>query len=143
MRTDRRLLRAALPLALLLAGGAVALPAPLARAEDGPGGEKPAEDLEAQIKAQMEKVVRLMRENEKALLEASVLGGRRPEGVDVKPPPGGTQGAGSAQPPPAGGTPPPQGEDARRKIEEVLRATQQRGGTIPGELENLVKMIPT
>jgi hypothetical protein len=142
MRAHPRLLRAALPLGLVLALGGLAGPLPSARAEDGPDGEQGAESLEAQIKAQMEKILRLMRDNEKTLLEASVVGGRRPEGVDVQPPAGPESGA-KGETPPAGTTPPPSGEDARRKMEELLKASQQRAGSIPGELENLVKMIPT
>ena len=154
MRAPLSSLRVALPLALFLAGAGLCFPAPLARAEDGPvgpeggvDGEEKAEDVEAEIKAQMDKILRLMRENEKALLEASVAGGGRPQGVEVQPPPGSSESAAMAEPPPAGtpppGTPPQGGEEVRRRIEELVRSTQQQGGTIPGELENLVKMIPT
>ena len=153
MRAPLSSLRVALPLALFLAGAGLVIPAPLARAEDGPVGpegseddEEKAEDLEAEIKAQMDKILRLLRDNEKALLEASVAGGRRPEGVAVEPPPGSSESAAMSEPPPAGTPPagtPPQGEEVRRRIEELVRSTQQQGGTIPGELENLVKMIPT
>ncbi|MFM8980011.1 MAG: hypothetical protein ACKOSS_06065, partial [Planctomycetia bacterium] len=64
--------------------------------------EEPS-DLERKIKEQMEKVLRLMRENEEALLKASQQGGSAPTGPDIPIPPlppapsgGSPQGAGGA-----------------------------------------------
>lgn len=60
-----------------VAAGLALLPflAAPARAEDGEGGDSP-DAIEAKIKAQMQKIIRLMRENQKALLEASLEIGR-------------------------------------------------------------------
>jgi hypothetical protein len=144
--------RALLPFACAIAFGAVA--APSARAEDEGGGGDPQKELEAKIKAQMEKIVRLMKENEDALLNAASRGGKAPSGVDVVPPEGsamdgsapgadgsknGSNGEGATGP----ATGPKKGEDARKAIEELMRLTVQQGGTIPKEIEELVKLIPT
>ena len=136
--------RAAAPLACALALG-FGLPAFAPRAalaeeggpDEGSGGN---EELERKIKAQMDKILRLMRENEKALLEAASRGGKKPAGVDVTPPdaPPAMEGA-----QPSAGTPPSEGGQVRREIDELIRLTTQNGGTIPKELEELVKMIPT
>lgn len=56
-----------------------------ARAEDGEGADSP-EAVQAKIKAQMEKIIRLMRENQQALLEASLGSGKKPKGAEVEPP---------------------------------------------------------
>ncbi len=120
-------------------------------------GEEGAKSLEEKLKAQMEKVLRLMRENQKALLEAARGSGKQPGPVDVPIPDdaGGMGGRGSdggmvgGSPPeggrpPEGGTPPPgeRGEDIRKRMEEILKTSEQRGGAIPKELEELVRMIP-
>ena len=51
---------------------------------DGEGGEG-AEGVQQKVKAQVEKILKLMRENEKALLEASRGSGRKPEGITSPP----------------------------------------------------------
>lgn len=146
---------------LAVAAGVALLPvlAGPVRAEDGEGGDSP-EAVAAKIKAQMEKVIQLMRENQKALLEASLGSGKKPEGADVEPPEtpkapdappsgeGGEGGMAGGPPPPPGGTPPAggpsgKGDEARRAIDELIRTTQTTGGAIPNELEELVRMIPT
>jgi|GEM_PF-2678186 len=156
MRTapSRPLLRRLLRRLLAVAAGVALLPvlAGPVRAEDGEGGDSP-EALQAKIKAQMEKVIRLMRENQQALLEASLGSGKKPEGAEVKPPdtpeappsPSGEAGMAGGDPGMGGGSPPPggEGDDVRRKIEELIRTTQATGGAIPNELEELVRMIPT
>lgn len=145
----RRALAGALVLASLLAAPRLA-----AAADEG---EEGAKSIEEKLKAQMEKVLRLMRENQKALLEAAGGSGKKPAGVDVPVPddPSGMGGAGpeggmeGGRPPeggkpPEGGTPPTggRGEDIRRRMEEILKTTEQTGGAIPKELEELVRMIP-
>ncbi len=141
-------------LAGLLVGSLLAAPR-LARAADE--GEEGPTSIEQKLKAQMEKILRLMRENQKALLEAARGSGKKPDGVEVPVPddPSGMGGAGSdagmeGGRPPEGGTPPPggtppaggRGEDIRRRMEEILKTTEQKGGAIPQELEELVRMIP-
>lgn len=63
--------------------GALLLASRPARAEDGEGPEDPR----AKVRKQMEKILKLMRDNEQALLEASTLGGTQPKGPDVPVPP--------------------------------------------------------
>ena len=129
---------------------AVALPAGRALADDGPDGG--AGSIEKKIKEQLEKIARLMRENEAALLEASRQGGKRPTGPDVKPPDAPPD---ERTPPPAmeGATPPPagthpegetgaRGQEIRKRMEELLKTTHDKGGSIPQEIEELIKMIP-
>jgi hypothetical protein len=122
--------------------------APFARADDGDGE---GESVEKKVRAQMEKVLELMRSSEKQLLEASRVGGKKPDAPEVKPPDAPTR---PSNPPPEGGsqgTPPPSpssggpaggadsdGERARKALEEVLRS----GAKVPHELEELVRMIP-
>src|SRR5690349_22574580 len=90
-----------------------------------------------------------MKENEAALLEASRQGGRRPDGPDVKPPepPEGTpppaMGPPEGAPPEGGGEPGARGQEIRKKLEELVQTTQDKGGSIPKEIEELIKMIPT
>lgn len=139
---------------LLLAGASLGT----AAAQDDGGDESP-EAVQKKIRAQMEKILRLMRENQQALLEASVRGGEKPKGPEVDPPdapdaPAMEGGTGGQSPPPEGsGQPPPggsgdggageAGEKAKRAVEELIRTTQTTGGTIPAELETLLRMIPT
>ncbi len=146
-RPTPRWRQAIAPFACVLALG-VALPAVSPRvavAEDGPDPSGAQSD-EEKIKAQMEKILRLMRDNEKALLDASNRGGKKPPGVDVVPPeapPAMAGGGPEAAKPPEGGTPPEKGSDVRRAIDELIKLTSEKGGSIPKELEELVKMIPT
>lgn len=129
-----------------------------AAAQDDDGDESP-EAVQQKIKAQMEKILRLMRENQQALLEASLRGGEKPKGPEMVPPdspdaPAMDGGGGGQAPPPEGSVPPPSGgsgdgsageagEKAKRAVEELIKTTQATGGAIPGELETLLRMIPT
>ena len=149
---------------LCLAAMALCL-ARTAVAEDEP---PPENDVSAQVKAQMEKIIRLMRENEQALLELSTGGEAAPRRVDVDVPPpegappsgsGGTEGSSgssgsSGSEGTSGGTSsgrssgssggqPRGGEGVRRAIDELIRGQRQSSSGIPGELEELVRMIPT
>ena len=36
----------------------------------------------------------------------------------------------------------PAGEDARKAIDELIKGQRQTAGSIPGELEELVRMVP-
>ena len=145
-------------LTALLAAGCISLAAPLARADDAP----PPDDLKAQVKAQVEKILKLMKENETALLEASMAGGAAPKGPDVKvpdvppapgapgspetPPPGAPppSGAGGAEGTPSGsGTPGTRGEEIRKRLDEIIKGQQAGSSRIPEELAELVRMIPT
>lgn len=112
----------------LLAAGCLFAATSRVEAEDGP---TPQEDLRSKLKAQVEKILKLMRENEAALLEASTAGGVAPKGPEVKvpdlppsptppPPDGGGSGQGNpggaagGSPPgggPAGGAPPSGGSN--------------------------------
>jgi hypothetical protein len=145
-------------LTALLAAGCLFLAAPLARADDAP----PPDDLKAQLKAQVEKILKLMRENEAALLEASTAGGAAPKGPDVKIPEPPTNPGGTGTPPPSGdktgsgsagganggggngsGTAGTRGDEIKKKLEELIKGQQQGASKIPDEIANLVKMIPT
>lgn len=133
--TPRRFAYALLP-ALLLA-----LTAPTASAEDGAG-----QDTKAKIKAKMEKILELMKANEKALIELSVGKDAKPKRVDIDVPPpesaaGGSGGSGGSSGS-AGGSSGSSGGGAAEKLEELLKQMQQGGG-IPKELKELVEMIPT
>jgi uncharacterized membrane protein YgcG len=139
------------PLSALTLGVACALPA---RAEEGAEN-----DLERKLKEQIQKVLKLMKENEDALLQASTQGGKAPQGPQVPVPPPGSQGQGGAGGasggggPEGGGTaggtgsdgagPGAAGEGARASLDELLKALREGGGAIPGEIENLIKMMPT
>ena len=119
---------------------ALALAVPSGRAFADGEGEESGESIEQKIKAQIEKIIKLMRENEKALLEASRGSGKKPDGVEVKPP----DVPGMESPPPPDGTAPPlRGDDVRKRLDELLKTSQGSGASIPKELEELVKMIPT
>jgi hypothetical protein len=145
-RAVRRLAAAALALVLVA-------PAP-ARAEEE-GGEE-AQGLEQRLREQMEKIVRLMRENEAALLEASRGGGKAPAPVDVPPPPSAPRPAPSeGAKPPEGGSEPPaptpgeggpspvdRTQEIRKRMDELIQGSTQRGRSIPKELEELIRMIP-
>ncbi len=123
----------------------------VARAEDEEAG-----GVEEKIKQQMEKILKLMRENEEALLKLSTGKAATPKGVDVNvppggsPPPSGSSGGGSegssggSSGGASGGSSGGEGTggDIRRKLEELIKR-QQGSSIIPGELEKLVKMIPT
>ena len=114
--------------ALLLGALAVATPAWAGPQADPEGGG--ADDIEAQIKAQMDKIIRLMEQNEEALLELSASQKAEPKAVDVK------------VPDPNEGSSSSAGQSAAEKLEKLVRQQRQSGGTIPGELEELVRMVP-
>lgn len=115
-------------LALVGALGLVAAPA---YAEEEEGSQKD------KIQKQMEKIRKLMQENETALLDLSAGVKAKAKDVDVKIPDGqaGRDGEGDD----AGAK---SGEDARKKIDELLRKQQESGEPIPDEITRLVKMIP-
>ena len=143
----------------LFAAGCLGFAARPARAEDGP--PSPQDDVRAKIKAQVEKILKLMRENEAALLEASTAGGAAPKGADVKvpdlppaptgttpPPEGGGNGQGNdgasgSQGKGGGSTGPATGEEIRKRLEELINGQQKGAAKIPDELAELVKMVPT
>jgi hypothetical protein len=145
-------------LTALLAAGCLAIAAPAARAADEAGPEDPR----AKLKAQVEKILKLMKENETALLEASMAGGAAPKGPDVKvpdvppapgapgspetPPPGApppSGASGSEGTPPGGGSPGTRGEEIRKRLDEIIKGQQTGSSRIPDELAELVRMIPT
>src|SRR5688572_20646071 len=136
--------RVAAAFALASALGALGARPGSARAEDAEGG-----DVEKEIRDQMEKVIQLMRENEKAILEASLGSGKRPEGVDVKPPeaPEAPSSGMEGDAPPSNGMgeegPTGGPDEVKRRSEELIRTTEQRGGSNPGDLQELVRLIPT
>lgn len=124
----------------------IALAATPALAEDGAG-----QDVKAKIKAKMEKILELMKANEKALIEMSVGKDAKPKRVDidVPPPDGAASGssgsggdAGSSGTSGSSGSSGAEGASAAEKLEQLLR-DMQSGGTIPKELKELVEMIPT
>ena len=146
---SKRPLRSALEAAVGLALVAFLL-APPSYAE-GEGEEGGAAGIEKKVQQQMEKILQLMRENEKAILDASRGGSKQPAGVEVTPPD--AAGMDVAVPPPEGGTPPggtpppgttppPRGDDVRRRMEDLVKQMQGKGGSIPGEIEALLQMIP-
>jgi hypothetical protein len=100
----------------------------------GPARADEDSELREKIKQQMEKIVQLMRENEKALLVASTGGAADPKSPDVTVP------AGEESP---ASDPGAKGEEIRRRIEEALTGQGRKASGIPRELEELVKMIPT
>jgi hypothetical protein len=117
--------------------------APRAWAEDGSGSST---DIKGQIKQKMEKILKLMKQNEEALLKLSEGHQAQPRKVDVKVPdtpsktgskatPGGSSTQGNSEG--ATGT---KGEDVAKKLGKLVRA---QGGTIPKELRELAEMIPT
>lgn len=106
-------------LALLLATPIPAQAAP----EDEPS-------IEQEVLRQMEAILRLMRENEDALLGLSTGEGGRAEGVEVEPPPAeGVDGA-------------PTAAEILRKIAELLEDQRSTSARIPDAIQELLKMIP-
>jgi hypothetical protein len=123
-----------------------------ARADDAGGKEEPSP-----VKAQMRKIVRLMRENEEALLEASRGEGGKAKPVDVTappvapdraPPPAATNGEApkSAGEPGGKQAPAPLGEkgaSAAGGLDDLLAGAGVRGANLRREIEELLRMIPT
>jgi hypothetical protein len=148
--------------ALLASATLFLLPLP-AHAEEGEEEEGAPEDLQKKIQEQMQKIVRLMRDNEQRLLEAARGGGERPGPVEVKPPDeaqasmaessmaepamgepamGDPSMAEPSMADGAGTTPRERGEAIRRSIEELLEGVRRDGQRIPKEIEELIRMIP-
>lgn len=154
--------------ATVAASGLLSLPL-FARADDGAGDDE-QQEVAKKIREQMDKILRLMRDNEAKLLEAARQGTERPGAIDVKtpqPPEGkGGQAAGmdsggmdsggmddsamgesgSAGMDGAkgdGGTPVDTGRKAKAAIDELLDGVRKDGAKIPKELEELIRMIPT
>lgn len=126
---------------LLVPAFALALAlAPTARAE---GEEGPSQDLKKRIQQKMEKILELMKKNEDALLKLSTGQKAKPQRVEIDPPdqPSGSGGAseGSSSAGGSEGSAGTEGSEAARKLEEIVRA---QGGSIPGELKQLVELIP-
>lgn len=113
-----------------LLGLCVAL-APSAFAEEEEGN-----DLSKQIQEKMEKILELMKSNETALLKLSTGKEAVTKKVDVPVPPGekapkgGGGGAGLSQ------------DEIAKRLEELIGTHRKEGGSIPGEIKELVKMIP-
>jgi hypothetical protein len=108
--------------------------APVARAEDEPGG-----DLKAQIKKKMEAILELMRANEEALLKLSTGSAAETKRVDVPVPEGEQGGQAESGNGAAGGQ---QGKEAAEALRRLLDDQRSKGGRIPDELKQLVEMIP-
>jgi len=134
MKVRTLLLSPALAL-LLLAACALAW-APSARADD-PGA--PPQGLQAQVKKKLEKVLKLMAENEAALLKLSTGRAAVPQKVAVEPPPDGASLGGHAA---TGALAGASGKEIRRQLEEMIKTQRNAGGTIPDELKQVVEMIP-
>ena len=104
-------------------------------AEPGEGGE---DEISAKIQKQIDKIIELMEKNEQALLVLSTGNKAKPEPVDVKPP---------ALPPEGGSVKPPEGKggsdsDIQKALDELIKGQRRTAGTIPSELEELVRMVP-
>jgi hypothetical protein len=121
-------------LALLLFGAAGGLLRPAA-ADDGDGSGQ-MNEVSRKVREQMQKIIQLMQENEKALLRLSTGQGGRPGHPEVVPPEG-------TQPPPGGtGSAAAGGEEAQKALGELIRGQRQGAEQIPHELEELVRMVP-
>ncbi len=119
--------------------------APTARADDAPKQD----DISEKIKAQMEKILRLMDENQKALLDLSTGGNAKPKRVDVEvptpPSPDAKQGEAGpdAKSGKRGESATEKGKRVGRQLEELVKTTGSGAKKIPSELEELLRMIPT
>ena len=103
------------------------------------GEEHGQDQVSKEIQEQMDKIIRLMEENEAALLTLSTGGKARPKPVDVGVPPAeGTNASGSG----GEGDPQSRGQEAAEKLEELMKQQRSTGGKIPGALEELVRMVP-
>jgi len=125
---------------LLMLAGAVLL-APSAFAEEGEG-EGPGNDLKKKIQAKMEKILKLMRDNEAALLKLSSGKAAATRKVDVEVPEGQPQGGADKNGEAKKGGEGAEGENAAKEIEKLLESVSKKGGSIPDELKQLVEMIP-
>ncbi|MDJ0975501.1 MAG: hypothetical protein QNJ98_13640 [Planctomycetota bacterium] len=126
----RRLLSSCF-VAALLAAFAFSSPA---LAEDEPQPN----DIRDKVKAQMEKILELMKQNQDALLALSANRKAEPKPVDagIELPP-----EGKAKQPEASAA--KKGAEAAKEIEKLLRTTASEGRRIPGEIKKLLEMIPT
>ena len=139
---------------LMLAAALVGFAVVPAYAEPGEGGQ---DEISAKIQKQMDKIIELMERNEKALLALSTGNKAKPEAVDVVPPAlppqggegtpsngqpgegqGGNQGGAGEGRESAGRA----GAEGAKAIDELIKSQRKSGGTIPGELEELVRMVP-
>jgi hypothetical protein len=127
--------RARRALAALVVGAGLGAFTPVARAEEG---EPPEESPLGKVREQMEKIARLMRESEEALLRISREGGDRPDSVDVPPPPEPDAEGSEKAPAPA-----EEGDEIRERLERLIRESSEAGVAIPKELEELLRMWPT
>ena len=106
------------------------------------------DDVQARVKKKLEKVLKLMRDNEAALLKLSTGQAAVPKKVDIEPPPQndggsageGSKGAGSSSGGASGGG--LSGEEISKKLDEMIKGQRGAGGTIPDELKQVVQMIP-
>lgn len=136
----------------LLAGVALWLAPATARAEEG----HELDEASKKVMEQMEKVLELMRQNEEALIQISAGARDKPRRVDVEipdvPPADGASGAGGGSASAGeggqgsqgagGGSPSEGGREAARALEEIIRGQRSASGQIPGELEELVRLVP-
>ncbi len=125
--------------ALIVFGAAMGF-APTAFADEEPQGN----DIRDKIKAQMEKILELMKANEEALIELSTGNQAETRKVDVKVDSpendaGSSSGSSSSGSKKDGAS---KGDDVRKGLDELLKA-HSGSKAIPSELEELVRMIPT
>jgi hypothetical protein len=151
MNRPMRLPLAALLAALLVWTAAAFVGAREARAEDPVTDEPSAEDLAKKLKEQIEKILALMRENEKALLVASTGNAATPTKPEVTIPPGEARPPEAGRPPEGGtpeekpgekGDPREKGEEIARRMREMIKQQGDSAGRIPREIGELIRMIP-
>ena len=127
--------RRLLTFGLALLAGLLLAPVPTATAEPE------EDDISAKVRRPMERIIELMRENERALLAICAGGDGEPRPVDVEvpetPPAEGTEGESGSE-----GESPSAGAEAARTLDEMLRGQRGTSERIPGELEELVRMVP-
>ena len=105
---------------------------------DGAPPEGDGPSIEEQIKAQIAKIVKLMRENEAALLDASLGTGTKPGPVDVKP----LDPTAKESTPSEATAPTLKGEEIRTRLDGLLKTSQTSSAAIPSEIDELLRMIP-
>ncbi len=136
----------------LLAGVALWLAPATARAEEGPE----LDEASKKVMEQMERVLELMRQNEEALIQISAGARDKPRRVEVEipdvPPADGASGngdgnssageGGQGSQGAGGGSTTEGGREVARALEEIIRGQRSASGQIPGELEELVRLVP-